>query len=129
MSWARDLIQVPTLLMEIVQLLREQNALDRELHVALTGRVPATKLTTPSQIFVRPPLNRTYTGKDVTVVTREMRVEQQMEEEQRARPWHADDGKAPEPTDAPPSNDDAAAPTSPSASPRPSPENPSPPQP
>lgn len=129
MSWARDLIQVPTLLMEIVQLLREQNNLQRELITSLTGRAPLSKMTTPSQISVRPPLKKKYTAADVTVVTREMRLGQQAEEEQRAHPWHAGAEPEPEATDAPPSSDDAAVPTSPSASPPPSPASPSPPQP
>ncbi len=128
MTWARDLIQLPTLLTEIVQLLREQNSLHRELIVALTGRAPLSKMTTPSPISVRPPINRKYTANDVTVVTREMREEQQVVESQRASPWHEGGDKAPAATDAP-SSDDAAAPTSPSVSPPPSPANPSPPQP
>lgn len=129
MSWARDLIQVPTLLLEIVSLLREQNSLHRELILALTGRAPSTRLTTPSAIFVRPPLNRKYTADDVSVVTREMREEQQVLEQQRARaPWRAD---APAPESTPPSSsgDGDVAPTSPSVSPPPDPANPSLPQP
>ncbi len=116
MSWARDLIQVPTLLLEVVSLLREQNSLHRELILTLTGRLPSTRLTTPSAIFVRPPLNRTYTADDVSVVTREMREEQQLREQQRARaPWRA---AAPAPDATPPSSSgaDDAGPTSPSGS-------------
>lgn len=129
MKWARDLIQVPTLLLEIVSLLREQNSLHRELIVALTGRAPSTRLTTPSAIFVRPPLNRKYTADDVSVVTREMREEQQAKEQQRAAaPWQAD---APAPDATPPSSsgDGDVASTASPASPPPSPESPSPPQP
>ncbi len=129
MRWARDLIQVPTLLLEIVSLLREQNSLHRELILAITGRVPSTRLTTPSAIFVQPPLNRTYTKDDVSVVTREMREEQQVLEQQRAgAPWQAD---VPAPDTTPPSSsgDGDVAPTSPSASPAPDPASPSPPQP
>ncbi len=129
MSWARDLIQVPTLLLEVVSLLREQNSLHRELIVARTGRAPSTKLTTPSAIFVRPPLNRKYTADDVSVVTREMREEQQLLEQQRARaPWQAD---VPAPDATPPSSsgDGDVAPTARPESPQPSPENPSPPRP
>jgi hypothetical protein len=128
-SWARDLIQVPTLLLEIVSLLREQNSLHRELILSLTSRAPSTRLTTPSPIFVRPPLNRKYTADDVSVVTREMREEQQILEQQRAgAPWRAD---VPAPASTPPSSsgDGDVAPTSPSASPPPDPASPSPPQP
>ena len=115
MSWARDLIQVPTLLLEIVSLLREQNSLHRELILALTGRAPGTRLTTPSPTFVPPPLSRKYTADDVSVVTREMREAQQLEQERRQQPWNNDG--------------DDAAPTEPSESPPPKPENPSPTQP
>ena len=132
MSWARDLIQVPTLLLEVVSLLREQNSLHRELIVTQTGRPPSTRLTTPSAIFVRPPLNRTYTAEDVSVVTREMRVDQQRQEQQRAgAPWQAD-VPAPNTTGEQPASsrgDGDAAPTRPSAKPRPDPASPSPPRP
>ncbi len=128
MSWARDLIQVPTLLLEVVSLLREQNSLHRELIVALTGRPPSTRLTTPSPIFARPPLTRKYTADDVSVVTREMREKQQVLEQQRAgAPWQAD---APAPDATPPSSrDDDVAPTRPSGSVPPDPASPSRPQP
>ena len=133
MAWARDLIQVPTLLLEIVSLLREQNSLHRELILALTGRTPGTRLTTPSPISVRPPLTRTYTADDVSIVTREMREAQQLEEARRQQPWHTDE-TAPDRTPGPAASltsrdGDDGAPTAPSASPTPSPENPSPPQP
>lgn len=129
MSWARDLIQVPTLLLEVVSLLREQTSLQRELIIALTGRAPSTRLTTPSPIFVRPLLTRKYTADDVSVVTREMREEQQIQERQRAgAPWQAD-APAPDATPPSPSGDAGAAPTSPNGSAPPDPENPSPPQP
>lgn len=133
MSWAHDLIQVPTLLLEIVSLLREQNSLHRELIIMQTGRPPSTKLTTPSAIFVRPPLTRTYTADDVSVVTREMREEQQLLEQQRASaPWQADT-PAPAATGGQPASSSGGgdvAPTSPSASPPPaSPGNPSRPRP
>ncbi len=128
MSWARDLIQVPGLLLEIVSLLREQNSLHRELIIALTNRVPSTHLTTPSQIFVAPRINREYTAKDVSVVTREMRATQDFEEAERQQaPWRAD-ATAPAST-SPSSSDDGAASTSESASPPPNPASPSPPQP
>ncbi len=132
MTWARDLIQVPTLLLEIVSLLREQNSLHRELILAQTGRLPSTKLTTPSQIFVPPPLNRKYTADDVSVVTREMRVEQQVLEQRRAgAPWLTDP-TAPDATpdaSSPSSGDGDGVPTAPPASPEPSPASPSPPRP
>ena len=128
MTWARDLIQVPTLLLEIVSLLREQTSLHRELIVALMGRAPATRLTTPSPIFVPPPLNRKYTADDVSVVTREMRVDQQVLEQRRAgAPWLTDPPAPDAP--GPPSSDGDGAPTNPSASPKPSPASPSPPRP
>ena len=129
MSWARDLIQVPTLLLEVVSLLREQNSLHRELIIERTGRPPSTRLTTPSAIFVPPPINRKYTADDVTVVTREMRLDQQAAEQQRAHaPWQAD---VPElDTTRHSGSGDDAAPTSPSGSPPPAnPGTPSPPQP
>ena len=130
MTWARDLIQVPTLLLELVSLVREQNSLHRELIVALTGRAPSTRLTTPSPIFVRPPLTRKYTADDVSVVTREMRLEQQrQDEEKRTAPWRTPVDDPASSDSAPSSNDAAAAPTSASASPLPSPGSPSLPQP
>ena len=127
MKWRDVLTQLPTLLREVVLLLREQNSLMRELIMAVTGRAPSTQPTTPSSIsVVRPKLDRKYTADDVSVVTREDRLRQQEEEQvRRVAPHRAPvDPLVPAAETAPPPGDvEPAVPIESPESPPPNPES------
>lgn len=65
----------------LCKLQEENNGLLRELLVATLGRPPQTPRASQAPL-------RTYTDKDVTVVNRSMRIQQeQQRQEQTAAPW------------------------------------------
>ena len=100
----RSLSQLPALLIEIAQLLREQCLLLREFHQTATGRAsqvpptPGGTWTPPS----RPLPSRKLQASDVQIVTREERLRSQAkDEDRRRRPWAGTDLDAPPPETPP----------------------------
>lgn len=114
----RTLTQLPSLLAEIILLLREQNSLTREIIHWQTGRPAQTPLspggTLPSPL-ARPRPDRKRQATDVTVYTREDRIRQQQRAQDREnRPWATEDLGPPEPRE---SGDEADPPGPPTPGP------------
>lgn len=73
---------------ELVDLLREQNSLLRELIQAQTRRPAQTPVSRATPILRPPPPIRPYTAADVLVVTRDRREELALEDQaRRTIPW------------------------------------------
>ena len=85
----RSLVQIPGLLQEIIQLLREQNLLLRDHHRTVTGRTsPVLPTPRSSPLPPRPVPSRRLQATDVTVVSRADRIRaQEADSDRQRRPW------------------------------------------
>lgn len=79
MSWLTTLLPLITELRAVSSLLREQNALARERHLADHGR--PSLVVGPTMPPSRNQPSHRYTDRDVDVVDRPMRVEQSLREQ------------------------------------------------